>query len=76
MKSLKKAVATLTTVAMLLPIAQGLNAEECYYAGGNCYQECRSAPCVAPAVALGAIALAAIIAVAVQRSNGDHGHCH
>ena len=45
-------------------------------AGGCGYQECRRAPCIAPAIALGTIALIAIIAVAVQNSHGGGGHDH
>lgn len=73
---MKKIIAMFTALALLSPIANDLHAANTYsYTGGNCYQECRTAPCLAPAIALGAIALAAIIAVAVQKSNNDHGHC-
>lgn len=73
---MKKMIAMLTVIALLCPFANQGYAANASYCGGNCYQECRTAPCIAPAVALGVIALAAIIAVAVQKSNNEHGHCH
>lgn len=44
--------------------------------GGCGYEECRQAPCLTPAIALGTIALVAIVAVALQDSHSSHGHCH
>ena len=44
--------------------------------GGCGYAECRQAPCLTPAIALGTIALVAIVAVALQESHSSHGHCH
>lgn len=44
--------------------------------GGCGYQESCRSPYIAPAVALGTIALVAIIAVAVQNSSHSHGHAH
>lgn len=83
MKSLKRITAALTLLAMLG--TNSIQAEECcpypypdtyaYDMGGCGYDECRQAPCLSPAIALGAIALVAIIAVAVQNSS-HHGHCH
>ena len=85
MKKIKKLIAAIAAAAMVFGSAQNLDANQC--AGGTeqfCtelagdgYQECCQAPCLTPAIALGAIALVAIIAVAV--SNSDHGrntHCH
>jgi hypothetical protein len=44
-------------------------------AGGCGYAECCRAPSVIPAIALGTIALVAIVAVAVQnQGHGNHGH--
>lgn len=52
-------------------------ADYVYDAGGCGYQQCRKAPCIAPAIALGTIALVAIIAVAIQnQGDNSHGHCH
>jgi len=77
MKKIKKLVALATLVAMFGTSAQSLSAQEypCYETAGCGYEECCQAPCMTPAIALGAIALVAIIAVAVQNS-GHHGHCH
>lgn len=44
--------------------------------GGCGYAECRQCPSLAPAIALGTIALVAIIAVAIQNQDHGHGHSH
>ncbi|MBA3957625.1 MAG: hypothetical protein H0X51_04415 [Parachlamydiaceae bacterium] len=76
MKALKRFIALATVAAMFGTSAHSLNAAEyCYDTGGCGYEECRQAPCLTPAIALGAIALIAIIAVAVQNSS-HHGHGH
>lgn len=75
MNTFKKLATVLAATAMVL--STGVNAGEYYDNCGGCgYQECRRAPCIAPCVALGAIALAAIIAVAVQNSSCNHSHSH
>lgn len=71
MKNLKKWIAA-TVIASTLFSFTG--AHSATYVGGCGYQQCRQAPALAPAIALGAIAIAAIVAVAVQ--NSKHGHCH
>lgn len=77
MKQLKKLIALGATVAMV-----GLSchtAEAATYStdcGGCGYDDCRQAPCLGPAIALGTIALVAIVAVALQDSHSSHGHCH
>ncbi len=56
-----------------------LHAQDCCYStstGGCGYVDCRRAPCITPAVALGTIALVAIIAVAVQNSRPSTAHAH
>jgi len=75
MKNLKKIVALATAVAMFGSTAAYAQpyAES---AGGYGYQESRRSPYIAPAVALGTIALVAIIAVAVQNGSRSHGHSH
>lgn len=76
MKAFKKWVALATAVAMMSS-ASGLNAQDVAYTGGNGYNEYRSTPQLAPAIALGIIALVAIIAVCVQNSNNSsHEHIH
>ena len=76
MNLLKKALIT-ATIAVNLGFST-LNAQACYSSstGGCGYVECRRAPCITPAVALGTIALVAIIAVAVQNSGGVSSHAH
>lgn len=61
-----------TLIGTSIPRAH--SAEYCSSVAGCGYEECRTSPCLTPAIALGTIALVAIIAVAVQ--NTHHGHCH
>lgn len=76
MKRLKKMIAFTTLMAMLGSSVHSLSAQE-YVSetAGYGYEQSRSAPELTPAIALGAIALIAIIAVAVQNSS-HHGHGH
>ncbi|MCE5317516.1 MAG: hypothetical protein LLG04_09195 [Parachlamydia sp.] len=78
MKLFKKFVALATFVAMMATSAHSLNAQEYMTETGGCgYQECRRVPSLAPAIALGTIAIIAIVAVAVQNSSHHHhGHSH
>lgn len=69
-------VGVLIVFTMLFSSAGCLNAEDYTYTGGRGYTQYRTCPNLAPGIALGVIALAAIIAVAVQNSNNEHGHCH
>ncbi|MFA6914954.1 MAG: hypothetical protein WC222_01030 [Parachlamydiales bacterium] len=74
MKLVKKLMALGLAVA-LFSSSSNLNAQDCCVdTGGYCYEDCRRAPCITPAIALGAVALVAIIAVAVQNSNSGHSH--
>ncbi len=74
MRGFKKFIALATLLAMCSSTAG--SADYCVDGGGYGYASCRRAPCIAPAIALGTIALIAIIAVAVQNSSHGHGHCH
>lgn len=83
MNMFKKMVALSTLVALLCSSSPShLMAQEyCTDAGGYGYQQACRAPSLAPAIALGTIALVAIIAVAVQNSSHSkhshsHIHCH
>lgn len=88
MKSLKQLIAVAVAAAMMSsatvsaqPYGSGIApySEDAYFAesaGGNGYVESSRSPYIAPAVALGTIALVAIIAVAVQNSHHSHGHSH
>jgi hypothetical protein len=75
MKHLKKLIALCASGALLT--CQTADAELYATNTGGCgYEECRQTPCLTPAIALGTIALVAIVAVALQESHGAHGHCH
>lgn len=75
-RKIKKSVA-LATVLALFGAATPASADyACADTGGMCYEECRRAPCIAPAIALGAVVLIAIVAVLVQNNGHDHSHCH
>lgn len=79
MKIFKRLVASATLLAMAATSAQSLSADDCEYASpvaGCGYEQCCEAPCLTPAIALGAIALVAIVAVALQNSSHGHGHSH
>lgn len=80
MEKIKKWMAFSTLIAMILASAHNLKAQEYEYStdtGGYGYEESRRVPSLAPAIALGTIALVAIIAVAVQNSSHhEHGHAH
>lgn len=85
MKTLKTLIASTTAAAMICsaslsaqPVAQPYAQDACFAesAGGCGYQESCRSPYIAPAIALGTIALVAIIAVAVQNSHHSHGHAH
>lgn len=83
MDNFKKWVAYAIFIAMIATSAQNLRAQDEFEyntdCGGYGYEQCRRVPSLAPAIALGTIALVAIIAVAVQNSshhNHGHGHTH
>jgi hypothetical protein len=77
MKFIRKQIALVLSLA-LLASATPMSADPYRVdTGGFLYEDCRRAPCIAPAIALGTVALVAIIAVAVQNSgHGGSGHCH
>lgn len=78
MNMFKKLVVLATLAAMIGTSAHNLNAQEYRTdTGGYGYESARRVPSLAPAIALGTIALVAIIAVAVQNtSHSSHGHSH
>lgn len=76
MKFAKRFMALAAVMAMLGTSASNIQADECYADNGGCgYDECCRTSSLAPAIALGAIAIVAIVAVAVQNTSG-HSHCH
>ncbi len=77
MKSIRKHFSAMAAALLLAVSAQSLEAANyCTDAGGCGYEECRTTPCLSPAIALGAVAIAAIVAVALQNSHGKNGHSH
>lgn len=75
MKNFRNRLVGLVTATAL--IATGcLSAQDGTFVGGRGYQEYRIAPNLAPGIALGVIALAAVLAVALQNSTNAHGHGH
>ena len=78
MKKLRGAITLLALLTMLCPFNRA-EAECCNYVtdtGGCAYDECRAATNLGPAIALGVVVLAAIIAVAVQNAHHTSTHTH
>ena len=77
MKFAKKLIALGLAIAMLGSFSPSRLAAQEYCAdiGGGGYEDCRRAPCITPAIALGAVAIIAFAAVAIQNSSSS-GHCH
>lgn len=76
MKLARKLIASAALLAMLGSSASNLQADEyCVDMGGCGYEDCCRSCSLAPAIALGTIAIVAIVAVAVQNTSG-HSHCH
>ena len=76
MKFTKKIIASAALLAMLGSSAGNLLADDyCVDNGGCCYEDCCRSTSLAPAIALGTIAVIAIVAVAIQNTSG-HSHCH
>lgn len=85
MKFAKKLIFLATALAMLGSSASSLNADECYVDNtvqccpdnsGCAYDQCCASSNLAPAIALGTIAVIAIVAIAVQDSSSHHHHTH
>ena len=88
MKFTKKIIALSSLMAMLGASTSSLQADPypydacceatpcCVEDTGCGYDQCCNSSSLAPALALGAIAVVAIIAVAVQDSGGHHHHGH
>jgi len=85
MKFAKKFMSLATVLAMLGTSGSSLQADcvdvcnpiPCCVEDAGCgYDQCCNSSSLAPAIALGAIAVVAIIAVAVQDPGGHHHHGH
>lgn len=72
----KRLMTTATVVMMFLGGVQSAHAQRfCTDTGGCGYEEARQTSCTAPTVALGLVAIGAIIAVGVHnRSHSSHSH--
>lgn len=76
MRHIKKIIASTVLFAMVGSASSSLRADEyCVNNGGCGYEACCRSSSLAPAIALGTIAVIAIVAVAVQNTSG-HSHCH
>jgi hypothetical protein len=82
MKFARKLICLATILTMLGTSTSSLQADDCAPVdnccvnnGGCGYDACCRSSSLAPAIALGTIALIAIVAVAVQNTSG-HTHCH
>lgn len=75
--SLLKKMITLTTLITIASLSPQRAEADAYVTdtGGYAYDECRACTNLAPAIALGTVAIVGIIAIAVQNSHGHHhGH--
>lgn len=72
---MKKCIASAALLAMVGTASNCLADEYCVENGGCGFNDCCRASSLAPAIALGTIAVIAIVAVAVQNTSG-HSHCH
>lgn len=78
MKALKKII-TLLTVAATVGLSSNAYAVECTQEYQGCgYAESCECPSLVPALAIGAVAIVAIVAVAAQNNShgSSHGHSH
>lgn len=75
---MKKLIGSFALFAMLLGTSPcELEAVEFSSTIGGCgYEDSVRAPVMAPAIALGTLAIVAIIAIAMTNSNTAHGHAH
>jgi len=74
MKTLKRLITVMTVAAMLGSGSFAIAEERCEE--GVAYYDSYGTSCVTPAIGLGVIAIAAIIAVAINNSNRGHTHQH
>ncbi|NGX42552.1 MAG: hypothetical protein K940chlam7_00832 [Chlamydiae bacterium] len=75
MNRLKRFVALVTVAATLAGSAEILNADYCYQNDNGCgYEDCRTAPYISPTIALGTVAVVAVIAVLVHNNKKSKNH--
>jgi hypothetical protein len=75
MQKIKKLIAGLALVAMTASFTSQIQADEVYYDGSG-YEDSRTLTYAAPAIALGAVALIAVIAIVAQNNHHGHSHAH
>lgn len=75
MKLAKRFIAVAAVMALMSASAHVSAEEYCCSNGGCAYDDCCRSTSLAPAIALGTIAIIAIVAVACQNTSG-HAHCH
>lgn len=74
MKKVKRFVAAATLLTMLSSIAGSMEAQEYYTDGGDGYYTSSTVPSLTTEIALGTVAVIAIVAIAIR--HGHHGHSH
>lgn len=75
MYKIKKLIAALALVAMTASFTSQVQADDVYY-DGNAYEDSRTSTYAAPAIALGAVALIAVIAIVASNNGHHHSHSH
>ena len=76
MNKLKKIAAALILAATVTTSTSTLDAGCGPCNSGCAYDDCCQAPCISPSVALGTVALVAVVAVIVHNKKHHHGHSH
>lgn len=71
----RKLIAICAMTAMLFSSAPATAQEYCVDNGGCGYTDCCRTSSLAPAIALGTIALVAVVVVMLQNTSGS-AHCH
>lgn len=75
MKNFKRFVAAATLFILLATTADNINAQQYYVdTGGEGYYTTSQVPALTTEIALGTVAVVAIVAIAIR--HGSHGHSH
>lgn len=77
MNKLRNLAAALTIATTIGASTAPLNADYCRGDTRGCgYEDCCTAPCISPTVALGAVAVVAVVAVIIHSNDHSHHHSH